>query len=87
MTVKYVWDHDAVRRAPRNRRQVLGAKAIDDDKMVWSDPEIGCRDLLRKPTRHHDLVLAATPPPAKYVFAEKPMGIGSTESYEMADAS
>ncbi len=35
--------------------------------------------------RHHDLVLAAAAA-GKHVFAEKPMGIGSAESYEMADA-
>ena len=49
--------------------------------MPRSRPVVICSET----NRHHDLVLAAAAA-GKHVFAEKPMGIGSAESYEMADA-
>ncbi len=74
-----------IRRAPKKSATILGAKAIDDAKIVWSDPEIKAVVICSETNRHHDLVLAAAAA-GKHVFAEKPMGIGSAESYEMADA-
>jgi predicted dehydrogenase len=83
VTVKYVWDYDKARA--EKSATALGAKAIDDDKIVWSDPDIKAVVICSETNRHHDLILAAAAA-GKHMFAEKPMGIASGESYEMADA-
>jgi predicted dehydrogenase len=83
VNVKYVWDHDHARA--ENAATALGGQAVDDDKTIWADPEVKAVVICSETNRHHDLVLAAAAA-GKHVFAEKPMGIGSAESYEMADA-
>ncbi len=83
ITVKYVWDHDHARAESAATK--LGGKVVDDDKTIWADPEVKAVVICSETNRHHDLVLAAAAA-GKHVFAEKPMGIGSAESYEMADA-
>src|SRR5579862_3427792 len=81
--VKYVYDHDHARA--QNAATALGGQAVDDDKTIWADPEIRAVVICSETNRHRDLVLAAAAA-GKHVFAEKPMGIGSAESYEMAAA-
>ncbi len=83
VTVKYVWDHDHARAEAEPAK--LGAQVVDDEKTIWADPDVKAVVILSETNRHHDLVLAAAAA-GKHVFAEKPMGIGSAESYEMADA-
>jgi predicted dehydrogenase len=83
VNVKYVWDHDHARA--QKAAAELGALVVDDDKTIWADPEVKAVVILSETNLHHDLVLAAAAA-GKNVFAEKPMGIGSAESYEMADA-
>jgi predicted dehydrogenase len=83
VNVKYVWDHDHARA--EKAAAALGGQVVDDEKTIWADPEVKAVVICSETTRHHDLVLAAAAA-GKHVFAEKPMGIGSAESYEMADA-
>jgi predicted dehydrogenase len=83
VNVKYVWDHDHARA--EKAATTLGGQVVDDDKTIWADPEVKAVVICSETNRHHDLVLAAAAA-GKHVFAEKPMGIGSAESYEMADA-
>jgi predicted dehydrogenase len=83
VTVKYVWDHDHARA--QNAANALGAQVVDDHKTIWADPDIKAVVICSETNRHRDLVLAAAAS-GKHIFAEKPMGIGSAESYEMAAA-
>ena len=83
VTVKYVWDHDHARA--QNAAAALGAQVVDDPKTIWGDPDVKAVVICSETNLHHDLVLAAAAA-GKNVYAEKPMGIGATESYEMADA-
>jgi predicted dehydrogenase len=83
VSVKYVWDHDHARA--QNAATALGGQVVEDDKTIWADPEVKAVVICSETNRHRDLVLAAAAA-GKHVFAEKPMGIGSAESYEMAQA-
>ncbi len=83
VNVKYVWDHEPARAA--SAAAALGGKVVDDHKTIWADPEVKAVVICSETNRHRDLVLAAAAA-GKHVFAEKPMGIGSKESYEMAAA-
>ena len=80
--VKYVWDHDDARA--QRRATELGAKVASLDQ-IWADAEIPAVVICSETTRHRDLVLAAVAA-KKHLFAEKPLGITSKESVEMADA-
>ena len=83
VNVKYVWDHDRARAA--KAAATLGGQVVDDDKTIWADPEVKAVVICSETNRHPELVLAAAAA-GKHVFAEKPMGIGSQESYAMAAA-
>jgi predicted dehydrogenase len=83
VTVKYVWDHDQARA--QKAATALGAQVVDDAKTIWADPAVKAVVICSETNLHRDLVLAAAAA-GKHVFAEKPMGIGSAESYEMANA-
>jgi predicted dehydrogenase len=83
VNVKYVWDHDRARAA--RAAAALGGQVVDDDKTIWADPEVKSVVICSETNRHSDLVLAAAAA-GKHVFAEKPMGITSQESYAMAAA-
>jgi predicted dehydrogenase len=83
VSVKYVWDHDPTRA--QNAAKALGSQVVEDEKKIWADPEVRAVVICSETNRHRDLVLAAAAA-GKHVFAEKPMGIGSAESYEMAAA-
>lgn len=81
--VKYVWDHDAA-RAAKNAKE-LGSQVVEDPKTIWSDSEIAAAVICSETNLHPGLVLAAAQA-GKHMFAEKPLGITSKESYEMAAA-
>jgi predicted dehydrogenase len=81
--IKYVWDHDPDRAA--RSASSAGALVPADLSAIWSDPEIAAVVILSETNRHHDLVLAAARA-GKAIFAEKPLGINSRESREMAEA-
>ena len=81
--VKYVWDHDPARAAKRAAE--LAAKVVSDAAEVWSDRTVSGVVICSETNRHHDLVLAATRA-GKPMFVEKPLGITSKESRDMAAA-
>jgi predicted dehydrogenase len=81
--VKCVWDHDHARA--QKAATTLGSRVVDDPKAIWADPEIKAVVICSETNLHRELVLPAAQA-GKHVFAEKPMGIGSSESYAMADA-
>jgi len=83
VTVKFVWDHDPPRA--EKRANELGARAVADVNAIWSDPEISAVIICSETNRHRNLVLAGAKA-GKHMFVEKPLGITSRESREMADA-
>ena len=80
--VKYVWDHDEPRA--KRRAAELGAKVATLAE-IWADAEVPAVVICSETTRHRELVLAAVAA-KKHLFAEKPLGITSSESVEMAAA-
>ena len=81
VTCKYVWDHDAARA--KLRAAELNSTAVDDLQQIWSDPQIKAVIICSETNLHKDLILAAAKA-HKHVYAEKPIGIGSADAYEMA---
>lgn len=81
--VKFVWDHNAARA--ERRAAELGAGVAADIRQIWSDPEVVAVVICSETNRHRELVLAAAAA-GKHIYAEKPLGITSNESAEMADA-
>jgi len=81
--VKCVWDHDAARAAKRAAE--LGVPVVDDLAKVWSDPEIKAVIICSETDRHLELVTAAAQA-HKHIYAEKPLGMGATDAYGMANA-
>jgi predicted dehydrogenase len=83
VTCKYVWDHDPARA--QKVAQKLNATVVDDLEKIWSDPQIKAVIICSETNRHKDLILAAAKA-HKQVYAEKPLGVGSADAYEMARA-
>lgn len=83
VTCKYVWDHDAERA--KHRAEELHATPVDDLNQIWSDPQIKAVIICSETNRHKELVLAAAKA-HKNVYAEKPLGMGSADAYEMSKA-
>lgn len=81
--VKYVWDHDTARS--ERRAKDLNAKSVKDAAEIWSDPQVDAVVICSETNRHLELVLAAAKA-KKHMFAEKPLGITSKDSYAMAAA-
>jgi predicted dehydrogenase len=81
--VKCAWDHDHARA--EKCAAALGCPVVDDVKAIWSDPEIKAVVICSETDRHKDLVLAAAAA-GKHMFAEKPLGFTSEDSYAMAAA-
>lgn len=81
--VKCVWDHDAARA--KKRAAELGVPAVDDLNQIWSDPQIKGVVICSETDRHPPLILAAAKA-HKHIYAEKPLGMGAADSYEMAKA-
>ena len=81
--VKYVWDPTEARAT--KRASSLGSQVVKDVQEVWNDPEVAAVVICSETNRHRDLVLAAATA-RKHLFAEKPLGVTSKESFEMAGA-
>jgi predicted dehydrogenase len=82
VNVKLVWDHDPSRSDKRAHE--LGSRTAKNIDEVWADREITGVVICSETIRHYELVLAAAKA-RKHMFVEKPLGIGSRESYEMAE--
>ena len=81
--VKYVWDSDA-KRADKWAAE-LGTRAVSDDTMVWSDPQVQAVVICSQTNLHHRLVLAGAKA-HKHLFVEKPLGMTGSECRAMAEA-
>jgi predicted dehydrogenase len=83
VTVKSVWDHQAVRA--QKRAEDLGAKVVEKVEDIWNDPDIQAVVICSETDRHPELVKAAARA-RKHMFVEKPLGVTARESVEMAQA-
>jgi predicted dehydrogenase len=83
VAVKYVWDHDPARA--QKRAESLNSKSTTDLNIIWNDTSIQGVIICSETYRHEPLVLAAVGA-GKHIFAEKPLGLGATDSYHMAEA-
>ncbi len=81
--VKAVYDHDKDRT--KKYATMLGATAVESADAIWSDPQITAVVILSETNLHHDLVLQGAQA-GKHMFIEKPLGINTRESLEMAAA-
>jgi predicted dehydrogenase len=83
VTVRSVWDWDSARA--KKRADELGAKVVGDVEQIWNDKEIEAVVICSETNRHEPLVLAAAKA-GKHMFVEKPLGMGATDAYAMAEA-
>lgn len=81
--VKYVWDHDNARGARRARE--LDATNVTDLNKIWEDSEVA-GVVICSETQLHAKLVAEAAKAKKHMFVEKPLGITSAESKEMAAA-
>src|SRR5215813_8061188 len=81
--VKYTWDHDPARA--QKCAEALKAEAITDLGKIWSDPEIRAVVICAETNRHEPLVLEGAQA-GKHLFVEKPLGMGASDAYKMANA-
>jgi len=82
--VKCVWDINNPELARQDAAK-LGVPVVDDVEKIWADPEIKAVIICSETDRHGPLVLAAARA-RKNVYAEKPLGMGAKDAYEMAGA-
>ncbi len=83
IAVKAVWDHNVERG--RKRAAELDAPFVEDVQQIWKDKTITAVVICSETNLHEQLVLAAARA-KKHMFVEKPLGIGSKDSYKMAAA-
>lgn len=83
ITTVAVWDHDRARA--EKRAAELNAPVVDDLDTIWNDASITAVIICSETDRHQELVLAAAAA-GKHMFVEKPLGIGTDDAYEMAEA-
>jgi len=83
VSVKYVWDPQAVRA--EKRAEELGAKVVPNVDVIWGDPHVKAVVICSETNRHPALVRAAAAA-KKHLFVEKPLGTTAAESIAMARA-
>jgi predicted dehydrogenase len=81
--IKSVYDYNKERS--KKYSELLGAKSVDSDDAIWSDPQITAVVILSETNLHHTLVSKGAQA-GKHMFVEKPLGINTRESLEMAAA-
>ena len=84
IVVKSVWDHDAARA--QQRAGDLNAQVVDDFKKIYADPEIEGVIICSETNRHEELIVPAADAHKKFIYAEKPLGVGSKDAHAVADA-
>ncbi|MEK6797161.1 MAG: Gfo/Idh/MocA family oxidoreductase [Spirochaetota bacterium] len=82
--VDMVWDHDA-ERAKKNAEQLPHSRVIAAMDEAFDDKSIDAVVICSETDRHSDLVVGAAEA-KKYMFVEKPLGIGAKDAYRMASA-
>lgn len=81
--VSKVWDPD--RERATRRAGELQAEAVGEVEAIWRDPAIRGVVICSETRLHEPLVLAAAAA-GKHLFVEKPLGMGSADSFRMAQA-
>jgi predicted dehydrogenase len=81
--VAAVWDPSPVRA--QKRAADLDAPVVDDVKKIWRNKEITAVVICSETSRHKELVLGGARA-KKHLFVEKPLGMGSKDSWAMAAA-
>jgi predicted dehydrogenase len=81
--VKSIWDHQQERA--EKYTEALSAEVVRDVAEIWADTSVEGVIICSETDRHEPLVLAAAEA-GKHIFAEKPLGMGSSDAYRMADA-
>lgn len=81
--VKCVWDQDP--QLARRRAAELGVPVAASLDAIWSDPKIKAVVICSQTDRHEPLILAAAKA-HKQIYAEKPLGMGAADGYQMAKA-
>src|SRR3954464_7838883 len=82
--VKSVWDYDAARA--KNCADELKAQVVDDFNKIYADQEIEGIIICSETNRHEELIVPAAQAKKKFIYAEKPLGIGSKDAHAVADA-
>lgn len=78
-----VWDPNPARS--QKRAADLGAAVVNDPAEIWSDKDISAAIICSETNRHVDLVSSGAKA-KKHLFVEKPLGMGSKDSFAMAKA-
>jgi len=81
--VTKVWDPNPARS--QKRAQELGATVVSESLEIWKDTDISAAIICSETNRHQDLV-AVGAKSKKHLFVEKPLGMGSKDSFAMAKA-
>jgi predicted dehydrogenase len=81
--VKYIWDHD--RERAERRAAELNAQVVSDLSEIWNDPTVASAIVCTETNRHEPIVIAAAEA-RKHLFVEKPLGMGASDAYRMAQA-
>jgi predicted dehydrogenase len=82
--IKSVWDHHAPRG--QQRADELSARFFGDVRTILDDSEIDGVIICSETDRHETLVLATAKAGKKFIFVEKPLGMGARDGSAMADA-
>ncbi|MEX0775977.1 MAG: Gfo/Idh/MocA family oxidoreductase [Phycisphaeraceae bacterium] len=82
--IKHVWDPNPA-RAEKRAGELPGSKVVKSASRIWNDPEVRGVVIGSETNLHKKLVMAATMA-GKHLFVEKPLGMGSKDSYAMAAA-
>lgn len=80
---RYVWDPD--RSVAEARQAVTGGEIVDEAGAVFDDPDVAGVVICSQTDLHERLVLAAAKA-GKHMFVEKPLGMGSADAQQMAEA-
>ncbi len=83
LRISKAWDPTPARAERWGRES--GATVVSDVNEIFADKEIAGVIICSETNRHQELVLAAAKA-KKHIFAEKPLGMGSKDSYAMAKA-
>ena len=80
---RYVWDPDpAVAKA---RQEVTGGEIVRDPATIFADGDVAAVVICSQTDLHERLVTDAAAA-GKHMFVEKPLGMGGTDAYRMAQA-
>lgn len=83
VTTKYVWDPTG--DTAQRRQQVTGGEVVSDLSVILKDKSVDALVICSTTKQHEELVLVGAKA-KKHLFVEKPLGMGSKDSWKMAKA-